>query len=90
MRVHKFECGRGAIRALDLVIALDQLTDIVIDTRLTEAFSALVALSRINHDVLAKDTVEEGVVLSLLRGLPFKTLSCINLGRCQCHSPFHD
>ena len=62
MRVHKFECGRGAIRALDLVIALDQLTDIVIDTRLAKALSTLVAFSWVNHHVLAKAAVKQCVV----------------------------
>ena len=43
----------------------------------------------IDHDVLAKDTVKEGVVFYILRSLLIKTLSSIYLCGSECHSAFH-
>ena len=90
MWVDKFECGRGTIRALDLVITLNELANVVIDTCLAKALSALVALAWVNHNVLAKTTVKQRVMLDrLIRRLLIKTLSSINLSRCKCHSSLH-
>lgn len=89
MWVDKFECSRGTVRALDLVITLNQLADVVIDTRLAKALSALVALSWVNHDILAKTAVKQGVVFCLLWSLLFKTLCSINLSRSKCHASLH-
>ena len=90
MWVDKFECGRRTIRALDLVITLNELANVVIDTCLAKALSALVALTWVNHNVLAKTTVKQRVMLDrLIRRLLIKTLSSINLSRCKCHSSLH-
>ena len=89
MWVDKFECGRGTVWALDLVITLNELANVVIDTRLAKALSTLVAFSWVNHHVLAKTTVKQCVVFWLLRSWRIKTLSSINLGRSKRHSSFH-
>ena len=90
MWVDKFECGRGTIWTLDLVITLNELANVVIDTCLAKALSALVALAWVNHNVLAKTTVKQRVVLDrLIRRLLIKTLSSINLSRSKCHSSLH-
>ena len=90
MWVDKFECGRGTIWALDLVITLNELADVVIDARFAKALSTLVALAWVNHDVLAKTAVKQRVVLyCLVWRLLIKTLCSINLGRCKGHSSLH-
>ena len=73
MWVDKFERRRATIRTADFIVSCDKLADVVIDMLLAEAFSALTALTWINHDVLAQDAVEQCVVI---RCLTLTSVSC--------------
>ena len=67
MWINRLERGRAAVRAADFVATLNILVYVIVDVLLTETRAALIALSRLDHDICAQNTVEEGVVLGWSR-----------------------
>ena len=65
VRVDQSEAHRAAIRAADIVPALDELVNIVVNMLLAEALSATTALARIDHHILAQDAVKKRIVLHI-------------------------
>ena len=63
VRINQLEAHRAAIRAADIIPSLDKLIDVVVDVLLAKALSALTALARIDHHILAQDAVKKRIVL---------------------------
>ena len=53
MRVNELKGFCTTVGATNLVLARDKLINVSIDALLAEALSAVVALTRVDHDVLA-------------------------------------
>ena len=86
--IDKFHGRRAAGRADDLELTLDQLVNVVVDALLAEAFPALAALAGIQHDILAEEAVEEGVILD--NGRRTRAPRNFDLIFVQCHLAPHD
>ena len=86
MGIDQAECGRAAVRAADLVLSVDHLVDVVVNARVAEALATLVTLTRLYHDILAKDTIKQTVV----RGVIISDCGLCDLTLCQRHQPLHD
>ena len=65
MRLDIAERDRVAIGAANMIVTLNQLVNIIIDTCLAEPLMTIAALCRIFHQGFTQNAVEQGVMLLL-------------------------
>ena len=87
MGINKLERWIATVGACHFVFTLNQLVDVIIDMLPTEAFAALVALSWIQHNILAQDAVKESIMLNFSIWSSCIRLNTLDLLRIQCCFP---
>ena len=87
MGINKLERWIATVGACHFVVTLNQLVDVIIDMLPTEAFAALVALSWIQHNILAQDAVKESIMFNFSICGSCIRLDTLDLLRIQCCFP---